>query len=125
MSCKKCKNKHQICRLSNIGFFDVDKALKILEKFPREKHRFTKKELIVHLKRQHINPLDDHLCHIDKIIPVIVGQIEKDFRFLLDGNHRALRNYLQERPVFYYLLTEFETGTIFQEKPPKNCKYIS
>jgi len=125
MSCLKCKKlRNQICRLSGVGYFDVEKALKIVEKFPRKRLRLTKKELISHLKRQHINIFDEHLKHINKVLPILIGQIE-DHRFMLDGNHRALKHYLSGIPVFYYLLTEFETGQIFREKPPKGTRYIS
>lgn len=125
MACRKCRRiKNQICRVSNIGFFDVEKALKIILKSNIKAKIIGKNKLEDLLRSQHISVTDFHLKHINKKVPIIIGQIP-DFYFILDGNHRALYNYLHKKPTYAFILTEFETGRIFQEVPPKGHRYVS
>lgn len=124
--CKRClQQKNQICHLSGVGFFSVNKAIKILKEKPREKEKISNKDLNYYTKNSRIlRESKRHLNHINLDTPIIIGKTEEQ-TFILDGNHRALRNkLLGYNQTYAYFLTEFETGQIFRKNPPAGKKFV-
>lgn len=124
MSCKKCKVeiKSQICQLGSFGYFDVGKAIKILQNKPRPSQKLSRKDLAIFVNRGKINTKDEHLSHVDINVPGIIANTDDD-KFLLDGHHRATQSYKKKKIFHVFELTQFETGQIFRKNLPKGKNY--
>lgn len=123
--CKRClQRSNQICHLSNVGFFSVNKALRILRENPRKAEELSNRNLDYYTRKSRIlKESKRHLNHVNKEIPIIIGNTNED-SFIVDGNHRALYNRLNGHIRTYaYILTEFETGQIFRKNPPAGKQF--
>lgn len=122
--CKRCRLvKNQVCQLSNIGFFAVNKAIRIIKRKPRRKYKISSRRLYFLTKNTKIlKESKSHLSHVNLSLPGILGQTETH-SFLLDGNHRALWHRINKKPFYAYILTGFETGQTMLETT-KNKKFI-
>lgn len=125
MKCKRCEQiKNQVCHLTDIGFFDVNKALNIVKENPRHLNTIFVNRLKTLTRRSKIlKQSKKHLKHVDLTKPIIIGQVE-GYRFILDGNHRALSSLLKKQSIDSYILTEFETGQTFRRNPPKGKIFV-
>lgn len=127
--CKKCTRtlNDQICGFNNDGvliYIDVGEAIKFLKKNPRKHEKFLKKDFTRN-RLKHIVRLqnDPHLQHINTRFIGIVGQTDTDM-FIIDGNHRAAKKFINNGRFRAYKLTVFETGLLSITKPPDGHKFV-
>jgi hypothetical protein len=125
MICKKCKSdfKSQVVHLHGTGYFNVIKAIKIIQDKPRVTRKLSKKELSIAAKNGKIDVNDKHLDHVDITVPGILGRTDKE-TFILDGNHRVAKAKKSRKSFSVFELTEFETGQVFRKNPPNGKTFI-
>lgn len=116
-----------ICRVQGIGYFDVEKARKLIKRLRKTTVIIPKKHLSKMVGRDVHKP---HLAHVNIRKVGIVGQYKDAdgelYDFLLEGNHRATRRLREKKPFRAYRLTAEETRLIYLGKrAPNGMKFIS
>lgn len=124
-NCIKCRTlNEQICSISKLGLFNVDRAIQLIKNNKVKKSKVSLKNLKIYVENGQLNKLDKHINHVTLKKPVIIGT-NGEFSFLFDGNHRAVKAFINNKTLFAYKLTPYQTGLCYDHSPPKGYKFVA